>query len=103
MRAWGVNYSQFFYTLSPRPPYRLLATSAEFCLPSAADPTACDAIQFISGLVLSRRRGELLLTFGVDDCEPWIARIRLAQVWQMLRPLSSEQLHDRGGDPAACE
>jgi hypothetical protein len=33
---------------------------------------------------------ELLLSYGINDCEAKVARIPIAQVWGMLRPLDGE-------------
>ena len=49
---FGFRYTHFLYALSPRPPHRLLATSAEFCLAAAQDPNDCESVQFVSGLEL---------------------------------------------------
>ena len=71
---WGYNYSHFFYTLAPRWPHRMLATSGEWCIPSRRvvddpvaeestpawhtrhhHPGACEAVQFVSGLAARTR------------------------------------------------
>ena len=39
------RYTHFFYTLSPSAPHRVLATSAEWCLPAAQDDADCESIQ----------------------------------------------------------
>ena len=102
--------AHFFYTMQPHPPFQLLAASNEFCLASTQDPTDCESVQFISGASLSppepqwRRQHAagggaasdadyilaaetLLLTYGVNDCEAKIARLRMERVWSMLQPL----------------
>lgn len=49
---WGYDYEHFFYALSPRPPHRVVATSAPFCLPSPQASSACERVQFVSGMVV---------------------------------------------------
>lgn len=115
MRGWknfkppfqfGYDYTHFFYSLSSKPPHQLLATSAEFCLSAVAangslDSRDCESIQFISGLRLrvpsaraarrSAKTGqpEVLLSFGVNDCEARVAAVPLATVQQMLVPVAA--------------
>ena len=105
---FGFQYTHFFYTLSPHPPHRLLATSAEFCFAAAQDPRDCESVQFASGLALaSSGDGDasfipvplgnesaadmaslrLLVSYGVNDCESQLLATPLTRVWSMLRPL----------------
>lgn len=42
---WGFRYTQFFYTVDPRPPFGILAVSSEFCIASAQNPIDCETIQ----------------------------------------------------------
>ena len=117
---FGSQYTHFFYTLSPRPPHRVLAYSAEFCIASVQDPADCESIQFVTGLSLASsqqhavagvslspirseaerlaaNKTRLLLSYGVNDCESKLADISLTRVWQMLRPLEEQGSH------AVCE
>lgn len=52
---------------------------------AAAAAVLCESIQFVSGLALRGR--ELVLTYGVNDCEARIGRLRLDAVTAMLVPL----------------
>lgn len=95
------------YVLEPRPPFGLLAASAEFCLASAHDPADCESVQFVSGLELAtpqavrahvpnRTRAAaspteeptLMLAYGVNDCEARVGFLPLGRVWAALRPLT---------------
>lgn len=40
---WGSQYTHFFYAVEASAPFRLLATSNEFCLGAAANDTDCGA------------------------------------------------------------
>lgn len=102
---FGSRYTHFLYALSPLPPYELLATSAEFCFSSAQDEEDCESIQFASGLAPSvetappsstapRRQpnepAEVLVSFGINDCEARVGRLDMQTVWAMLRPLKGQ-------------
>ena len=88
------------------PPFRLLATSSEFCLASAQDASDCESVQFISGIELEatgadksnrtegrrmRNADTLLMSYGINDCEAKLARMPLSAVLQMLKPLTGER------------
>ena len=86
---WGHGYSHFFYTLQPFPPFRMLATSREICLASAQDPTSCESIQMVFGIV-NGPNDSLVLSFGVNDCEARLGMLPLETVWSMLDPLGGD-------------
>jgi len=87
---FGFRYTHFFYSMQPTPPFRLLATSGEFCLAAQQDDQDCESVQFVSGLAYldSRDSKRLLVTYGVNDCEAKIGGIDMGRVWSMLRPLN---------------
>lgn len=89
--AWGSCYTHAFYLLEARPPFGIVATSAEFCIASTNDPGDCESIQFVSSLSLLAREPDpaLLLAFGANDCQPRLAEISLERVWGLLSPLRS--------------
>ena len=84
--------------MQPHYPYRLLGTSGEFCIASAQDARDCESVQFVSGIALEHGRGaadgggdeRLLLSVGINDCEAKLARMRMADVWAMVKPLQGE-------------
>ena len=57
------------------PPHRVLASSGELCLQSAAPGVVddCESIQFVAGLAVEPGGRHLLLSYGVTDCS---ARLR---------------------------
>ena len=90
--------------MEPHPPFRLLATSNEFCLASAQDPSDCGSVQFVSGISSDPAEPQwrqhaapgadyqieartLLLSYGINDCEAKLALLRFESVWGMLQPL----------------
>ena len=88
---FGYRYTHFWYTMQPQPPYRILATSAEFCLSSFQDRHDCESVQFISGMTLDAADNtSVLLSYGINDCEAKIARMSLRDVWAMMHPLEGE-------------
>jgi len=48
-------------------------------------------VQFISGMALDADDdAQLVLSYGVNDCEAKLARLPMAAVWRMPRPLAGE-------------
>ena len=111
---YGYQYTHFFYTMEPRPPFRLVGASNEFCLSSTQDQSDCESVQFISGMSLDPAEPQwrqsthaagadyqleaqtLLLAFGVNDCEAKIARLSLNRVLESVQPLHA------GGQVSSC-
>lgn len=93
---WGYHYTHFWYAMEATAPYRILATSNEFCLASPQNTSDCEIIQFVSGISLSASASEanptLLASYGVNDCEAKVAAIGLDRVWKMLEPLEGRSL-----------
>jgi hypothetical protein len=44
-------------------------------------------IEFAAGACLTHDGSDVLITFGVEDCEAWLCRIPLRRVLELLRPL----------------
>ena len=82
---WGHHYTHFFYALTPHLPFEMMGVSVEFCIASKQNPQDCESVQFITGLAL--RGSTLLMAYGVNDCEAKIARLPMARVWELLKPL----------------
>jgi hypothetical protein len=109
--AFGAHYTHFFYALQPCAPYALVALSQEFCLEAEGAPGDCESIQFITGLEHVARSSEaaadsegassgqeswehrqtgeeLLLSYGVNDCEAKMGSVRVDRVLAMLKPIA---------------
>ena len=84
--AFGSRYTHFWYALEARPPFSVISASAEFCLASPQDSKDCESVQFVSGLLV--RGDDLVLAYGVNDCEARLSAIPLSRVRSMLRPLA---------------
>ena len=87
--VWGSQYTHFLYAIKAAPPFRLLATSHEFCLRASMDATDCESVQFVSGLAISSEGGAVL-SYGVNDCEGRLGVIGRNSLWRMLRPVNDE-------------
>lgn len=96
---WGSSYTHFFYAMEHYHPFRMLATSGEFCLSSEQDGADCESIQYVSGItswssptrsanMMTRTEG-VVLAYGLNDCETRVAKLSLERIWQMLRPLKA--------------
>ena len=89
---WGFQYTHFFYALEPYAPFRVMATSKEFCLSSEQNASDCESIQFVSGVQLADSgtnfSQQLLLSYGVNDCEAKVTKVPLVRALRMLQPLS---------------
>jgi len=65
--------------------------SPELCIGAAQDADDCESVQFISGMALDADDdAQLVLSYGVNDCEAKLARLPMAAVWRMPRPLAGE-------------
>ena len=95
---WGHSYMHFWYALESNPPFRMLATSGEFCIGSAQDSADCESIQYVSALsphVVTQGRSttlgadpsDLVLAWGVNDCEAALAVLAVEHIWRLLEPL----------------
>lgn len=85
---FGFAYTHFLYTMSTSPPWRMLASSGEFCV--AADGASahdCESVQFISSVEVADGGQTLLLAYGANDCHAKVARLSLEHAWRMLRPM----------------
>jgi hypothetical protein len=50
------------------PPHQIVAMSRPFCFPSLDAPDRCDLIQFVSGYARAPGSGDLIVTYGINDC-----------------------------------
>ena len=94
--AFGYRYTHVWYALEPRPPYRVIATSREFCLGAQQATDDCESVQYISGLAVADGSGRpsedgarLIMTYGVNDCESKVAELSTARLREMLVPVGA--------------
>eukprot|EP00397_Hematodinium_sp_SG-2012_P059473 GEMP01076269.1.p1 GENE.GEMP01076269.1~~GEMP01076269.1.p1 ORF type:complete len:117 (+),score=17.37 GEMP01076269.1:270-620(+) len=110
------TYFQFFYVLSPEPPFHMQKVSTEFCIRGSgtfAQPwkgriggneTWCESVQFIGGMTLRPVQPmgqpaiarpfayELILALGINDCEGSLVVVPFDHVLGMLRDVENEKL-----------
>eukprot|EP00927_Polykrikos_kofoidii_P078990 TRINITY_DN75793_c0_g1_i1.p1 TRINITY_DN75793_c0_g1~~TRINITY_DN75793_c0_g1_i1.p1 ORF type:complete len:915 (+),score=122.45 TRINITY_DN75793_c0_g1_i1:77-2821(+) len=105
-QAKSRTYHNFFYLIRSKPPYDMVAVSTEWCISMnghfsepwrsvlADGEEACEAIQFASGLALrSGPRGgeqEVVIAYGINDCEADIITMPLSRLFALLKPLVSD-------------
>ena len=82
---FGTHYFHYFLLLDREAPFKLQAQSPPFCLPAGHDATKCDLIQFIMSAVLIDNRKDVVLTYGINDCESAAVRVALAEVLRFTR------------------
>ena len=73
-------------TLDVQAPHRIVATSGEWCLAAARDPLDCESVQFVSGIAVADGGDDLVVSYGVSDCEAKAASVPLRSVWAALVP-----------------
>ena len=87
--AFGSGYRRVLYTLTPE--LRIRRHSKEFCLPSLAgdvaaasgSPTACEAVQYVTG-ALRLSADAVSLLYGLNDCTSARATFSLRQLDELL-------------------
>lgn len=96
---FGHHYTHAFYTIatdvvqknqSPedrRSTFHLTALSPEFVIRSTHIDNDAEIIQFISGLEYDPRTNQIILSYGINDCEGAIRRMSYDIVKSMLRPV----------------
>lgn len=87
----GHHYTHAFFTISASEPYHLQRLSAEFVFPSKQYPQDADIIQFASGLELDEANGQVVIAYGINDCEGAGVYVDLDVVEGMLRPVQEGQ------------
>jgi hypothetical protein len=91
---FGHHYTHAFFTIAPTEPtttgtpsFHLKRLSAEFVLPSQHHPQDAEVIQFISGLEL--HGNDVVLAWGINDCEGAAGTISIDVVNHLLRPVET--------------
>lgn len=94
-------YHQFLYALRGEAPFDVVAVSPEWCITMSGHfsrhwqqvlnegEEACEAIQFVAGIAL-RNPHEVVVAYGINDCEANLLVLPIMRVLAMLRPVQSE-------------
>ena len=82
---FGHHYTHAFFTITAKPPHRLKRLSPEFVLASKSNKHGDDAdiIQFASGLEVDGK--DVILAYGINDCEGAAVYVDRAVVDGLLR------------------
>jgi len=100
-QAQSRAYHQFFYLLRGTEPFDVVAVSPEWCITMnghfsqhwkqvlSQGEEACEAIQFVAGLAM-RGKDEVVVAYGINDCESDLLPLPLTRVLSMLRPVNSK-------------
>ena len=80
---FGHHYTHAFFTISANAPFSIKRLSAEFVLPSHHHANDAEIIQFISGLEL--HDDQVVLAWGINDCEGAVGTISIDVVNRLLR------------------
>ena len=90
-------YFQFFYLLRNAPPFDVIGVSNEVLFNSNSKfgtigESLCESIQFASGLHLNLVKQEIILTYGINDCESRLLKMGLWDILEMVRETESEDI-----------
>jgi hypothetical protein len=77
------HYAHRFVLVNDDLHHRVLRTSPPVCFPSAVKENACETVQFVMSVV--RDGGDLIIAYGINDCEAATVRVRLAAVLAFIR------------------
>lgn len=77
------HYAHRFVLVNDDLHHRVLRTSPPMCFRSAVKENACETVQFVMSVV--RDGGDLIIAFGISDCEAATVRTPLAAVLAFLR------------------
>jgi len=80
---WRHHYYHRFVLINDDLHHDVLRTSPLMCFPSAVKESSCETVQFVMSIV--RDGGDLLISYGINDCEAAIVRVPLSAVLAFLR------------------
>jgi hypothetical protein len=89
----GTHYTHAFFTLSATAPFELLRLSNEWYIASPQKSSQQqtqqpEIIQFASGIdfVADSNRSQLVISYGINDCEGAVCQVEMETVQKMLIP-----------------
>ena len=91
---FGHHYTHAFYTISANSnedglaSFHLTGLSPEFVIRSIHVPDDAEIIQFISGLEYDPSTNQIILSYGINDCEGAMRRMDYSMVQKLLRPIA---------------
>jgi hypothetical protein len=94
---FGHHYTHAFYTVSSdstsldASTFWLSGLSSEFVLPAIHAPDNAEIIQFVSGLEYNPETKQVILAYGINDCEAAVTTLDLSTVQAMLKSVPKGQ------------
>jgi hypothetical protein len=94
---FGHHYTHAFYTVSSdstsldASTFWLSGLSSEFVLPAIHAPDNAEIIQFVSGLEYNPETKQVILAYGINDCEAAVTTLDLSTVQTMLKSVPKGQ------------
>jgi hypothetical protein len=96
---FGHHYTHAFYTVSSdddsttldASSFWLSGLSSEFVLPAIHAPDNAEIIQFVSGLEYNPETKQVILAYGINDCEAAVTTLDLSTVQTMLKSVPKGQ------------
>eukprot|EP00746_Dinoflagellata_sp_MGD_P134814 gnl/MRDRNA2_/MRDRNA2_68704_c0_seq1.p1 gnl/MRDRNA2_/MRDRNA2_68704_c0~~gnl/MRDRNA2_/MRDRNA2_68704_c0_seq1.p1 ORF type:complete len:198 (+),score=36.14 gnl/MRDRNA2_/MRDRNA2_68704_c0_seq1:697-1290(+) len=81
---FGSGYTQRFFKLSAKPPFLIKAVGEQFCL--KREDGKCESVQMVMSMMLTSK-DEILVSYGVNDCEARFASFSLSRILEQLSPV----------------
>lgn len=79
---WGSRYYHYFVLMDATFPFTVKRISPRFCIPAIGNTSSCEIIQFVMAVV--QQSEDLLITYGIQDCESAVVRVKLAEVLNFI-------------------
>jgi len=80
---WRHHYYHRFVLINDDSHHGVLRASPPMCFSSAVKESSCETVQFV--MSIARDGGDLLISYGINDCEAAIVRVPLSAVLAFLR------------------
>eukprot|EP00928_Gymnodinium_smaydae_P089075 TRINITY_DN7307_c0_g1_i2.p1 TRINITY_DN7307_c0_g1~~TRINITY_DN7307_c0_g1_i2.p1 ORF type:complete len:696 (-),score=88.50 TRINITY_DN7307_c0_g1_i2:220-2307(-) len=81
---FGFAYAHRFFTIQGEPPFEKTKISKEFCI--GASNGKCESVQFVMSME-ALGEGQVLLTYGANDCTAKLALLNVSTISQLLQPV----------------
>lgn len=95
---WHNTYMSQFVIFKNKAPFETVAVSPAFCFPSVSPESTtesplCDIIQFITGFTRIPHTSNVLITYGINDCESAWIEIPIIDLIRFTDPNIVRDLH----------
>lgn len=93
--SFGGEYVHAFFLMENKSPFKVLQYTPDFCIQSVDNTHAnsCETIQFIVSVIRDPQdTATLLVSYGINDCESALAKLKLADVLAAMMPVENHDL-----------